>query len=144
MTRNENLDHDLETNPLKILTNSTRVSQKIHLQMVDAGTITIYIQSEQYYIPSCNDGIWSKLNNLPAAVNKDWIFTKTKEALTILCNGVEVVNLVYAEVHNYCTKIWSRNVTKIRFMSDDTASDFWRSVIRGNILILKFKKHGHW
>ena len=111
--------------------------------MVNAGTITIYIRSKQYYIPSCHDGIWSKLNNLPAAVNKEWIFTKTKEALTILCNGVEVVNLVYAAVHNYCKKIWSRNVTKIRFRSDDTASDFWKSVIRGIILISKLKKHGH-
>ena len=105
--------------------------------MQNADTIDINIRYEQYQINSCNYGVWTKFNNLPTDVNKKWTFTKTKEALTILCNGVEVVNLVYAEQYHYCTTRWSKDVTRIRFHNADTASDYWKSVTQGKIFCLR-------
>ena len=129
------MDHNFEHTPLKILTNApigVYNQEEIYLQFVNVGTIRIILQSKQYYITGCG---WKKFNNLPATVNKEWTFTKTKEALTILCNGVEVVNLVYAEQYHYCTTRWSKDVTKIYFHSHDTASVLWKPVTQGSILI---------
>ena len=130
--KNRYLDLDLRTTSLRIFTNT---SGRMYLDMQNAHTIDIDIRNEQYQIYSCNYGGWTKFNNLPADVNKKWTFTKTKEALTILCNGVELVNLVYAEQHNYCTTRWSKDVTRIRCYNHDTASVLWKSVTQGSISI---------
>ena len=78
---------------------------------------------QRYQISSCYSE-WQDLNNLPEAVYKEWTISKTQETLTVLCNGVEVINLVYAEVTvEPCSATWSKNVTKIQFTDSDTASD---------------------
>ena len=107
--------------------------------MQNADMIYIEINNKRYQIYSCNYGGWTNFGKFPADVNKEWTFTKTKEALTILCNGVEVVNLVYAEQYHYCTKRWSKDVTKIRFHSHDSASVRWKPVTQGSILISQYE-----
>ena len=110
--------------------------------MQNADIIDIEINNKRYYVNSCNYGGWTGWTNFdkfPADVSKEWTFTKTKKALTILCNGMEVANLVYAEQHNYCTTRWSKDVTRIRFYNHDTASVQWKPVTQGSILIEQYE-----
>ena len=126
VTRNSYFDYYFDNLPLRILTkNPNRVYQKrmIHLQFEQIGTIEIDMLYQRYQISSCYSE-WQDLNNLPEAVYKEWTISKTQETLTVLCNGVEVINLVYAEVTvEPCSATWSKNVTKIQFTDSDTASD---------------------
>ena len=111
----------------------------MYLDLENVDVIQINIQNKQYYISSCSYyRSWKNFNNLPEAVQREWVFIKTKRALTILCNGEEVVNLVYAEVSDYCTSRWSRKVTKIRFYNHDTASDYWKPVTQGKEFMIEF------
>ena len=68
---------------------------------------------------------------MPEEKNKIWTISRTKEALTVLCNRVEVLNLVYAEVDKYCHRKWSKTSAKIKFISNDQASDYMRSMHPG-------------
>ena len=123
------IDHDLETTPLQVLTN-TVVGQHgaVNLELPGFGKIRIDFRSRRFQIDRCG---YHAFQNLPDSLNKEWTISKTKEALTILCNAVEVLNLVYDEVDVYCTRIWSRDVTKIKFKNDDQASEKWRPLLRG-------------
>ena len=125
------IDHDLEAIPLQVLTN-TVVGQNgaVNLELPGFGKIRIDFRYRRFQIDRCGN---YGFQNLPDSLNKEWTISKTKEALTILCNGVEVLNLVYDEVDIYCTRIWSRDVTKIKFKNDDRASDFWRPLLAGKI-----------
>ena len=88
----------------------------------------IEIGRRRFYIHNCGH---HSFPNLPEDLNKEWTISKTKEALTILCNGVEALNLVYDEVDIYCTRTWSKSATKINFRNSDKASDYRRTLQRG-------------
>ena len=131
ITRNEVIDHDLEATPLKILTDTALgINDFVNLLVMSLGKIRIDFKHKRFSIDSC--GSYGFVN-LPEDLNKEWTISKTKEALTILCNGVEVLNLVYDEVDIYCTRLWSKATSQIRFMNDDSASDNWRPLLEGKI-----------
>ena len=98
--------------------------------MISLGKIRIDFKHKRFYIDSCS---WYEFVNLPEDLHKEWTISKTKEALTILCNGVEVLNLFYDEVDIYCTRLWSKATSQITFMNDDSASDNWRPLLEGKI-----------
>eukprot|EP00116_Pleurobrachia_bachei_P016676 sb/3476938/ len=67
----------------------------------------------------------------PVKVDKIWTITKTKTALVITCNNVEVLNLVFADSSStYCVSRWGDDVVEqIKFPSSDTASDFYSAAL---------------
>ena len=125
ITRNEDIDHDLEATPLKILTDTALgINDFVNLLVISLGKIRIDFKHKRFSIDSC--GSYGFVN-LPEDLNKEWTISKTKEALTILCNGVEVLNLVYVDSSEAnCESTWSRDGAQVKFGSDDQASDyFW-------------------
>ncbi|KAL5248875.1 hypothetical protein ACHWQZ_G017909 [Mnemiopsis leidyi] len=129
-TKNVEINHDLETTPLQIITNTLlRQTDKVHVYVQHIGTIQISFQHRRFYILSCGD--YEFPSDLPAERDKIWTISRTKEALTILCNGVEVLNMVYAEFDKYCTRAWSQSSALIEFRSDDLASDYTKSLSQG-------------
>ncbi|KAL5251950.1 hypothetical protein ACHWQZ_G014927 [Mnemiopsis leidyi] len=130
---------DLETTPLEIKTNSTIGSEdKIDLRFYNsqgeyAGGIMITLSSpSKYYLNWCSPSQTSFLNNLPAAVDKVWRISLNKTSgirLQIHCNKVEV--LIFLLSDGTCGRknwrdYWTRDVERIAFSSDDSASDFYR------------------
>ena len=131
MTRDVDINHNLETTALQILTNSELgTSDIVYLGIRNIAMIHIEYRPRRFTIPSC--GLYQKFPpHLPVEVNKVWTISRTKEALTILCNGVEVLNLVYAEINKYCTRSWSKSSSMINFRSDDLTSDYIKSLSKG-------------
>ena len=124
------INHDLEITPLQIITNTLlRQTDKVHFNVHHRGTIQISFQHRRFYISSCGD--YEFPSDLPAERDKIWTISRTKEALSILCNGVEVLNMVYAEFDKYCTRAWSQSSSLIEFRSDDLASDYTKSLGQG-------------
>ena len=104
-----------------------------------AGGVRIYFSSSpQYFLGWCS----SRTNfpsTLPTAVDKVWRISLTKtsgKTLQIHCNDVEVLNFLLSD--DTCDdsdwrKYWSRDVDKIGFTIDDTASHYYRlMIILGN------------
>ena len=136
---------NLETTPLEIKTNSTLGSNDevnvyfFNSQGDEAGGVRIFFSyTPQYYLYYCI----SRTNfpsTLPTAVDKVWriSLTKTSEiTLQIHCNDVEVLNFLLSDdtcPNRHWRKYWSRDVDKIGFTIDDTASDYYRLMtIPGN------------
>ena len=118
--------HNLEVSPVKILTKTAikKVNDWVSLYVKDNGQIKIFFWQKQFSIDHCGSYAFK---NLPEDLNKEWTISKTKEALTILCNGVEALNLVYADNANTrCKIMWSRDTTQVTFRHDDRASDYYR------------------
>ena len=70
----------------------------------------------------------------PVEIDKIWMITKTETALIITCNGVEVLNYLFADsLDTNCGPTWGKDVEQILFSSpQDTASDFYRPGILGS------------
>nr|AFK75450.1 putative secretory peptide-40 [Pleurobrachia bachei] len=127
---------DLEETPLQIKTDSTLGSyDKIILKMYDKdGTSTSRLGVKfsspiEYDISSCTSDFLDLPVQPPVEVEKIWTITKTETALIIKCNGVEVLNYLFADSSNSkCITRWGVDVVEqIRFKQNDTASDFYRS-----------------
>eukprot|EP00116_Pleurobrachia_bachei_P003169 sb/3463431/ len=126
---------DLEGTPLQIKTNSTLGSnEEISVEMYKTGGIIFshvdvrFTSPMQYYMAYCSD--WTDLPvQPPVEVNKIWTITKTETALIITCNGVEVLNLLFADssISDCVPKLGGDVVEEIAFRSGDTASDFYRA-----------------
>ena len=131
MTRDVDINLDLETTALQILTiGELGTSDIVILIVQNIDIILIEYRPRRFSIPSC--GYYPKFPpHMPVEVKKVWTISKTKEALTILCNGVEVLNLVYAEINKYCTRSWSKSSSMINFRSDDLTSDYIKSLSKG-------------
>ena len=104
----------------------------MQLNIENLRVITIDIRRERFFTESC--GHYSFSPQLPVETIKKWTISRTKEALTILCNGVEVLNLVSAEYDKYCARGWSKSSTKIKFMNGDMASDYEKSLSVGRAM----------
>ena len=64
----------------------------------------------------------------PVEDEKVWTISKTDSALTIECNGVELVDFKFAESSGSgCAEKWGQQVNQIEFSSSDTASDSYRA-----------------
>ena len=130
VTRDVYLTHDLEETPLEILTTmKSGVAGNVNLEVQHIGSIKVEFQRKRFSVDSCGYRYFPP--NLPEEKNKIWTIGRTKEALTIICNGVEVLNLVYAEYDKYCRRKWSKTSAKIKLIANDQASDFMRSMHPG-------------
>ena len=136
LTRNSNINHDLETTPLQIITNTEpgNTDQAL-LYLANIGRLRVEFQRSRFYIETCGYRYFPP--HMPEETNKIWTISRTKEALTILCNGVEVLNLVYAEVDKYCQRKWSKNSATFMLENGDLSSDYIKSMIPGKTDIFR-------
>eukprot|EP00116_Pleurobrachia_bachei_P012651 sb/3472913/ len=129
---------DLEGTPLQIKTNSTLDSgdQVMRMQLYDKnnsqlGTVGVKFSSPmQYRIGHCIED-WEDLLVQPTVeVEKILTIIKTKTALIIICNNVEVMNYLFADSSNgECVQTKQGDVVdQLKFSKQyDTSSDFYRS-----------------
>ena len=85
--------------------------------------------SIRYWINYCNDYDTLVLQ-LPVEADKIWTIIKTETALIITCNGVEVVNYLFADSSDErCVTRWGGDVVEIQFQGSDsdTASEYYRA-----------------
>ena len=131
MTKSVNINLDLEITPLQIMTNTLLGhSDNVRIYIVGVnGFITINFRHKIFQIDTC--GHYAFPSHLLEERIKIWTISRTKEALTVLCNGVEVLNMVYAEYDKYCTRKWTKDSTIIKLWSDDLASDYMRILSEG-------------
>ena len=100
------IDYDLERYPLYLKTDSSLSNNIIYLKLFpEKGSlitdISLNWDKKKYRLGSCTPGKpdpWLDLLNVPTDTVKTWIITKTSTSLTITCNDVEVVKLVYDDV----------------------------------------------
>ena len=130
---------DLESTPLEFRTNSVlgSVDQVIIYFYSAGGNIAgevalRFTSTLQYSLNWCSTS-WTILPvTPPSATDKVWRFTLTKTAgvrVVIHCNDVEVLNTLISQAtcsDSGWSTVWSRDVAKIMFRSDDTASDYYR------------------
>ena len=133
--RNTMIEYDLETIPLRIKTNSTRLSNdtlmvNFYDELGDlSGYFAVSFRTTlKYKIGNCGD---YKLFPVSPPVAKDrvWNITKTeKPGLKVVCNDVTVLDVALSD--GVCTEftgnwstLWTKKVTQIEFPSTDTASD---------------------
>ena len=130
---------DLENTPLQIKTDSEVGSNEevyVWFYSVEghlAGGVSLYFSSPpQYYLHDCSKSRTNFPTDLPSETDKVWTITKSKIQVIIYCNDKEVANVVMSDSYVMCSEIswwrdyWSRDVDKINFNSDDTASDYYR------------------
>ena len=98
-----------------------------------AARVYLYFTSTpQYEIYRCNSDKNDFSTSLPAADDKVWRITKTTTSgirLQIHCNDVEVLDILISDTtcsDGFWGRYWPRDVEKIYFPSDDTASDYYR------------------
>eukprot|EP00116_Pleurobrachia_bachei_P007295 sb/3467557/ len=126
---------DLESTPLQIKTDSTTGSdENIYLTLTGnngnpISDIVVKFNSPAfvYQIYYCTG---SQLTDLPPVeVDKTWTLSKTETAWIITCNGVEVLNYLFADSsESNCAAKWGGDVVEeIMFTRHDTASDFYRA-----------------
>ena len=132
------IEWDLESTPLGIRTNSVLGSNDrvdVYFYSAEgelAGRVILRFASTlQYWLDWCSTS-WTNLPvTPPSATDKVWRITLTRTAgvrLVIHCNDVEVLNTLLSEAtcRSGWSTYWNRDVTKIRFYSPDTASDYYR------------------
>ena len=130
VTKNVNIEQDLEVTPLQILTNTKLEGHdQAQLYFESIGRIKLEFRYRRFSFHYCGYRLFP--GHLPVETIKTWTISRTKEALTILCNGVEVLNLVYAEYDKYCSRTWSKSSTKIKFENGDSASDYMQFLSQG-------------
>ncbi|XP_063678266.1 uncharacterized protein LOC134814158 isoform X2 [Bolinopsis microptera] len=127
------IEWDLESTPLEIRTDSVLGSDdQVYVDFYSAeekyaGGFALYFTSTpQYELGYCTSGTDFPVN-LPSTADKVWRITLTSRVV-IHCNEVEVLNKLLSESTCSDSKwrtIWNRDVTKIWFDSDDTASDYY-------------------
>ena len=140
MIRGEKFNHDLESVPLEVKTDSLLGSDKkirttFFMENIYAGGFVIKLSSPPlYYLFWCIDSPpYIKIpTDLPTATQRVWRITVDKSSgvrLKIHCNEEEVINRLISDqtCDPKVSKKWSRDITKVEFESGDTASKFRRS-----------------
>ena len=112
-------------------------NDEIYVAMYDKdgtkiGNVAVYFDTMRYKILHCTSttttNTWTDLPvQPPVEVEKIWTFTKTETAITISCNGVEVLDYQFADSpdSDCVTKLGGDVVEQIQFPSWDEASDFY-------------------
>ena len=96
-------------------------------------TVNIYFSSTpRYFIHHCLSQTYHFTTSLPPETDKVWKITLSRVSgirLVIHCNDVDVLNMVISDstcrTYDFWNTYWSRNMKKIYFNGDDTASDFY-------------------
>jgi hypothetical protein len=146
------IDHNLETTPLEIKTDSKLGSnERVYVWFYDArdandnraGGIDIRFNSRlQYRVPFCHSTDESRLNDfpdsLPTSTIRVWRVTLDKTSgitirYKIHCNDVEVANVLLSDSECTGNDSWrdyySRTQVKLQKEYSDTASDYFRPYI---------------
>ncbi|KAL5247686.1 hypothetical protein ACHWQZ_G019543 [Mnemiopsis leidyi] len=134
------INYDLENSPLLVKTNSEVGSyQGVEVYFYNAeedlagGVRLLFSSSLKYWLSLCSGSFTDFPTAIPQETNKVWKITLTRNSggirLVITCNNKEVLNVVLSDTT--CTddkwsRIWSRDVVKIKFTSWDEASDYYR------------------
>ena len=143
MKRDEKIPLNLETTALQIKTDSAAGSGDEALVFFFtaggdvAGNVILKFNSPpQYHIGWCTRTLTDLPSTLPREVNKVWEITKLPgPRITVLCNGVTVVDLVISNTTCYFkhwNTYWTKQVTQIQFDSHDKASNEYRAALPGN------------
>ena len=140
MQVNQYIDHDLESSPIYVMTDSDKGSfEGVNLEFVGsdkyhhAGGLSIYFFSQtKYFIQNCFSvnafAIFPE--NLPSDVNKIWKVTLTRDTggrkLLVHCNDEKVIDQLLSESScDNWNENWNREVAKIKFTLSDSASDYY-------------------
>ena len=136
--RDVHIPWDLEGTPLQIKTDSALDSdEEIGVVMYDKDGSFISsfgvkffskTSTVRYYVSYCTSNMPDLPVQPPVEEDKIWTITKTETALIITCNGVEVLNYLFADSSDSkCVPAWGGDVEEIYFRLDDRASDFYRA-----------------
>jgi hypothetical protein len=143
MKRGAYIDFDLETFSLEIKTNSTLGSDDLikvwfySSTKENAGGLRVYFNvTAKHLIGWCKSRTEFQ-TSLPEETDKIWKITVTRNTgvnLKVQCNGMEVIKsqfssslCSYSRQGKTWDRYWNKEIKKIRFLNDDTASDFYRS-----------------
>eukprot|EP00116_Pleurobrachia_bachei_P006987 sb/3467249/ len=139
VVRGTYIPFDLESTPLQIKTDSTAGSKELIKVNTNSGAVFVKFTSPiQYGIDYCA-GYTTLPVQPPDEVDKIWTIRKTATALSIECNGVEVLNYQFSDgSSSYCVAYWGGDVVeKIAFLNYyATASDSYRAKPTGNIGVI--------
>ena len=132
------IPYDLEEHPLQIRTDSVLGSdEEVRVNFYTSGedyTTTIglrFSSPPQYFIQYCTSGFTNLPTTLPEEQEKIWTITKGLAAITINCNEVEVLNLLYTD-YGGCVGKMEMDVEQMKFTtSDNDASDAYREAPGG-------------
>ena len=133
------IDHDLENSPFFIKTDSVLGRDDLFLlKFYDAqgrgagGIVFLFSTTPKYHVRECDpEGRTDFPIPLPSETVKVWKVTLTRKSvvgLVIHCNGQEVLNLKISGStcdFTFWSTDWGRVVEKVKFLSKDTASDFY-------------------
>ena len=136
MQRDILIDFDLETTSLQIKTNSTLLSkghEKLIVNFYDefdniSGYFAINFKTiAEYKIGNCGE-FKDFIKPLPLVKDRIWNITKTSgPGIIVTCNGNTYLDLTLSDEicsdTNTWRSYWSKSVAKIKFSSNDTASD---------------------
>ena len=129
---------DFEQYPLQIKTDSVNGDGTlIDLTVYDESTEAydeyfayIYIRFNdviQFMVSDCVTTEIPFPTTPPSEQDKVWTLRRNSTALTIECNDVEVVEVIYSDYGDTCVSVWSTDIAKIMFYPNlDTASDEYR------------------
>ena len=137
--RDVEIEFDIEKTPLQIWTDSVLMNtgDQITVMFYDdlgqaAGGLWFYFwDTPGYWLDKCSSNTLILQKDLPSEVEKVWKMTVTKTSdvrVVLTCNDEEVFNFVLSILtcgESLWRDYWSRDVTKIRFTKEDTASDFY-------------------
>ena len=131
--------YDLENSPLQIRTNSVDGSNEkvvVHFFTAEGeyldGVGLYFTSTPQYWLFLCTTSYTDFPTPLPSETDKIWTITLIRTVsikLTINCNNKEVINIVMSDITcdvSDWRPRWSRDVEKIKFADQDTASDYYR------------------
>ena len=144
------INFDINSTPLQIQTDSVLGSGDIlfvrFIGQNSGGSVgidVIFTDPPTYDIGYC--GTRTDLIMPGTEKYRIWTFQKENNTIQLLCNGVEIYNLNYAEYSDdkNCIVRWSLDFTHLRFVKSasltDTASDFYRPYTKGNLVGLSMK-----
>ena len=135
------IEHDLESTPLEIKTDSELGSgDRVDLEFFDsdgdqAGGLALYISSPlKYHIPYCMSGYAEFDTTPPSDKDKVWRVTIDRKSSTLVyllihCNNELVLDRGISSSRcdgSYDYTIWGREIDQIAFFVTDTASDAYR------------------
>ena len=134
------INYDLENSPLQIRTDSVVGSrEEVQVWFYTAGgdiageVLLFFTSPPQYRLYLCGISRTNFPTALPTETDKIWTITLTRTSgivrVIINCNNKEVLNVVLSDTtcsDSRWSTYWSKDVERIYFPSDDTASDYHR------------------
>ena len=132
------INHDLESTPLKIKTNTDILNgdeESIRVFFYDlsdnlAGHVIIDIRQTTFYSIKYCMTTWGTINwDADTEIDKVWTITKESgPRIKIHCNGELITDLEMSEStcdNTNWNLIWDKDVSKMWFSRSDLASDFY-------------------